>query len=878
MHTNLMEEHAMGRCQLVFALLLGAFALQVDAGQEQPPLKDLYGDPLPANALARLGSVRWLHKNALFAAFLPDGKTVVTVGGDGTIRLWEFPTGKEQSRIPLRAEPERGYGNLTGIALNKDGKTIATQTGAGEISLHDLGNRKELTPLKWAVQEANAGSRFPTSKLTFSPGGKHLAALDIDGTMRIWDWVSSKLLHQFQLNTYGGTFVYAPDGKSIAACDTSREAVKLMNAQTGAFLWRFKPINNDFLMDIAFSPDGNTLAVLGADDVYLVDAQTGNEIRKLATGRKPSSHVFCHDSTKLYLTTRLPGGSRLLEVEVATGKVLRECAADYGMPSLSPDGRTLVLAGSGSNGPLFFNLAPGKPMAPLYSASTPLRTVQFSADGKSLLTTRNASQAIQAVQRWNAGTGEDLGPVPFPLSLTYLAASPDGKLFVGNDRSIAGGFGPRKPSKDVNIIDAASGKEIGTISLQAPEPNLSACFTPDGKTLALRQPGEGKIELYDVAGPRLRLSLTIAKAPVTTKGKGIGGLSAGLYGDVVISPDGKMLAALADQNTMAVWDTVTGKRIGSLAPAAGQGGFSDTVTFSPDCRCLAVEMNDGTAALYELSTGQLRRNVGKQKAGGKLLMAGGARYYAEAVAGPRFAFAPDGKAIAQAGPDGIVYLWDVLHAHEPATFKGHAEEVAAVAFAPHSKLLASASADGTTLIWDAARVHRATPPAQKPKAGDLESWWEALAGADAVKAFAAMTSLAEAPEQAVAWIKDHVKPVPALDEKLIQNLIAQLDHKEFKMRFRAASELLRMGEQIIPALDKALKANLPPDRKNHLEDLRSKATPELVMQGERLREFRAVEVLEFMGTPQARQVLESLAGGSRGALLTISANATLKRM
>src|SRR5439155_22596112 len=92
------------RLCLVFALL--GVALLTDAGPSQTAGKDQSGDPLPDGALARVGTTRWRHGGVvILASMLPDGQTVVTVSADRTVRLWEFPSGKELRRL---AQPEPG--------------------------------------------------------------------------------------------------------------------------------------------------------------------------------------------------------------------------------------------------------------------------------------------------------------------------------------------------------------------------------------------------------------------------------------------------------------------------------------------------------------------------------------------------------------------------------------------------------------------------------------------------------------------------------------------------------------------------------------------------------------------------------------------------
>jgi hypothetical protein len=164
--------------------------------------------------------------------------------------------------------------------------------------------------------------------------------------------------------------------------------------------------------------------------------------------------------------------------------------------------------------------------------------------------------------------------------------------------------------------------------------------------------------------------------------------------------------------------------------------------------------------------------------------------------------------------------------------------------------------------------------AQEPSA--LEVRWQALVGDDAAKAFSAILALAAAPKEAVPWIKERLKPAAPVDMKRALELIKQLYADEFKARDSATKGLLKLDEQIVPALDKALAANLSLETKRRLEGLRDKMTG-VILQGERLRAYRAIEVLERIGTPEARHVLQGLAEGAPGALITTSAQATLKR-
>src|SRR5262249_34328357 len=64
-------------------------------GDGQKPKTDLYGDLLPAGALARMGTARLRHGRGSTVAFAADGKTLITFGGDRTLRFWDVATGRQ---------------------------------------------------------------------------------------------------------------------------------------------------------------------------------------------------------------------------------------------------------------------------------------------------------------------------------------------------------------------------------------------------------------------------------------------------------------------------------------------------------------------------------------------------------------------------------------------------------------------------------------------------------------------------------------------------------------------------------------------------------------------------------------------------------------
>jgi HEAT repeat protein len=106
-------------------------------------------------------------------------------------------------------------------------------------------------------------------------------------------------------------------------------------------------------------------------------------------------------------------------------------------------------------------------------------------------------------------------------------------------------------------------------------------------------------------------------------------------------------------------------------------------------------------------------------------------------------------------------------------------------------------------------------------------------------------------------------------------LIADLDSSQFAIRQQAREELVKIGDAAVMSLRKKLTEKSSLEVHKQIEELLAKIEQTTL---DSLRGVRAVEVLEHIGNPDARKVLESLATGAEGARLTKEAKASLGRL
>src|SRR5262249_19250260 len=181
----------------------------------------LFGDPLPPDAIARLGTVRWRldghHAESMAAT--PDGKTLVAVHAAKGITIFDTVTGKVFRQIPEKAEMRKewlGRDDLWSVsAVSGDGRTAALIPAGGHIHIIDLAIGKARLTLK-----ANRGQIL---RAVLSGDGNILATLALAGQVDVWDAKQGKLVRELttdrkqvplQWRRLGPTIT--ADGKTLA--------------------------------------------------------------------------------------------------------------------------------------------------------------------------------------------------------------------------------------------------------------------------------------------------------------------------------------------------------------------------------------------------------------------------------------------------------------------------------------------------------------------------------------------------------------------------------------------------------------------------------------------------------------------------------------
>jgi WD40 repeat protein len=522
-------------------------------------------------------------------AFSPSGRTLAIGSGDGVVALWDVTDPAQPRRV---ASLSRNPGSAEALAFTPDGSMIVTGTAEGKLAWWDMHDRRAPT----VVRSVPTGSTDAVTVVSVAPDGRHVAAGNGDGTVRIWETAGSD----------GGP---PPVGTQPL----------VLTGHTGA------------VSAAQFTPDGKRLVTGGADGTVTV-WDVADELSPRRFG--PPLRLAGSGVASLSFT----GDGRMVAAGGADGSVVMWDIVDRSRigPVWQPPSGRRDHGGSDNVGGSEGGNTPGGPPGAAGGTTEPvsLPPVVFApddgviatggTDGSVLLWDAYRRANIHVVGRLSDGGGR----------ITSWAFSPDGRVVATgcDDGAILlwDVSDPAQPNR-ITASLAAYGQAVSALS-----------FSPDGHLLAAA--GTDGVQLWDAEDPAQAHRIGLVKAAV------------GPGWTVTFSPDGHELVALrearvlrwdlttvhesdptearttgwplttaqtlltngvgvitagGDTNAMKIWDLTPEEPLQIGPTLAGGDAPARVLDFSRDGNVLAVGGSDGTVLLWDFSAfSELWRDAG----------------------------------------------------------------------------------------------------------------------------------------------------------------------------------------------------------------------------------------------------------------------------
>jgi WD40 repeat protein len=799
---------------------------------------DRYGDPLPEDALARLGTLRFRHEGRLTSvAFSPDGALVASADHWGTARVWEAGSGREIAKFEGKI---RGQA----VGFSSDGKTLLAVRCPGlTIQKWDVATGKLLDEVPAAEQ-----SEWIGYSLVLSPDCRFVGVTGGGDECGVYEVNTGKSLCRFAKSAAFISCAISHDGKTLATAGRDK-VIRFWDIASSKSV-RECATQGPWVDGMQFSPSDDTLAVAGGATLQVLEVRTGKEllnVRDVAAGRP----AYTADGKKLFA-----GREETIRTWDTAG--WKEAERFKGVPCgrighlvISRDGRALATAGR-DHIVQVWDLAKGYRLKNFGGHRGVVLSVATSPDGKTVVSGGDDGSLCV----WDCGTGKLRHRlVGHQWGVLSTAISPDGKMVATGDGLPGLSC---KEEATIRLWDLQRCVLIREFSAHA-NGVYGLAFSSNGKYLASCG-GEDRVRLWDPDTGEERKQLHIADRRAQVR-------------SIAFSRDGKQLITGDTDGSVNLWQVETGKESGELRSEIGPVVFAALL---PDASTL---LSARLSAEGTIQVSDLGRNTTK---------------HSKTIHVPHFlrcALSSDGRLLAIAREERAIQILSVDTGETVAQLAGHRGNTTSLAFSLDGSFLVSGSEDTTLLVWDirGAKFSRSWLNLSAKNDAIVNRSIEGFLSApkESVPYLARRLQRGTSLESQVEHLVDGLNDEAFSVRQTAKNQLLKLGPPaEFfllqRLRRETSAEVRREGEAILHSLriPSVLPAT-PPKKGDEEPILSEKRTPhfEETTAGSDERTYqRALSVLSRIGTPEAREVLTNLSRGDARSWFGQQAKAALKAL